>query len=88
MCSALVWRAMKDANFTLEGGVLEPEDLVDDRKAQIDALTPDGLYLYTESERSNAAGFLYDEIYDMVYAQAGPSAISSRTPPTTPPTRS
>ncbi len=72
VCSALVWRAMKDANITLEGGVLEPEDLVDDRKAQIDALTPDGLYLYTESERRNAAGFLYDEIFDMVYAQAGP----------------
>jgi hypothetical protein len=69
VCSGLVWRAMKDVNFTLEGAALEPEDVA--RGRLVDAATPDGLYLYPESKRQVAAKFIYDTIYDLAAEEAG-----------------
>jgi hypothetical protein len=69
VCSALIWKAMGDAGFTLEGGVLEPHD--DDREAEIDADTPDGLYLYRPEERLAAGEWLYQYTYDSVNEDAG-----------------
>ena len=39
--------------------------------ADMDSQTADGLYLYEESERQVAGEWLYSELYDMVYNEAG-----------------
>jgi hypothetical protein len=68
VCSAFVWRSMKDAGFTLEGATVEPDD-VEFRGAQVDSQTPDGLYVYTSAERATAAQFIYEELGEMVAKQ-------------------
>jgi hypothetical protein len=68
VCSAFVWRSMTDAGFTLEGSTIEPDD-VQHRGAQADALTPDGMYLYTTLERAAAAQFIYDQLGELVAKQ-------------------
>ena len=65
VCSAFVWRSMRDAGITLEGNTVETLD-VEERGAMVDAETPDGLYVYTVAERAAAAAFIYNEIGEMV----------------------
>jgi hypothetical protein len=65
VCSAFVWRALKDSGFTLEGAVIEEDD-VTFRGAQVDPQTEDGLYVYTVGERAAAAQFIYNEIAEQV----------------------
>jgi hypothetical protein len=62
VCSSLIWLTAHRLGLQLEGSgqitqpsELEPDDLA---KAQIDALTQDGLYFYTEKERRDAAEWL------------------------------
>ena len=50
VCSAFVWRSMKDAGITLEGATLEANDIAE-RGAAVDAQTADGTYIYTAAER-------------------------------------
>jgi hypothetical protein len=70
VCSALIWRSMKDIGFTLEGTQLEQGDAAWGG-ALGNGQGPDGLYLYTETERNDAAEFLYNTIFDSVYEVAG-----------------
>ena len=65
VCSAFVWRSMRDAGITLEGNTVETLD-VEERGAMVDAETPDGLYVYTVAERAAAAAFIYKRIGEMV----------------------
>jgi hypothetical protein len=68
VCSAFVWRSMKDAGFTLEGSTIESNDVAE-RGAAVDAQTPDGMYIYTAAERANAADFIYQTIGEQVAKQ-------------------
>lgn len=69
VCSAFVWKSMKNAGFTLEGASLETSDVA--QGAQVDALTQDGLYVYTPLERYFAGSYLYETIYDQAHKEAG-----------------
>jgi len=69
VCSQFVWYSLKRAGIHLEGSRLEETDFLEG--AQRDALTLDGLYVYTEDERKNAGQWLHSELYDMVYGIAG-----------------
>lgn len=65
--SQFIWLALKKAGITLEGTHEAGE-----RGA--DAQTEDGLYVYTERERSVAGTWLYNHVFNMILENA-PSAI-------------
>lgn len=85
VCSTLVHAAIQDVQdkkIRMEGrgAFVEPSDLeksappntkAPDKDALIDPLTRDGLYLYTEEERREAAKFVYKHVYDKAYEKAG-----------------
>jgi hypothetical protein len=67
VCSAFVWMAVRQSvlksGATIEGA-LEPKDMA--QGAQIRLNTPDGLYLYTASERLNAGYVIQTKIEELV----------------------
>jgi hypothetical protein len=78
-CAHFIWASMhsvQDPTIHLEGpGVLtrptdlEQSDKVGIQAVEVDDKTLDGLYLYTETERQTAARKLYQDYYDMAYAE-------------------
>lgn len=65
-----------DAPLILEGPHLEDKDvnglaMLHFGGAQVDVNTMDGLYLYTEDERKDAAQWMYDYVHDKVLGIAG-----------------
>ena len=69
VCSQFVWYSLKLAYIQLEGPTLEETDVA--LGAQLDSVTNDGLYLYTEEERRVAAYWLYGQLHNLAYAKAG-----------------
>lgn len=76
VCSSTIWLAAQHADERLEGanpytsvGDLEPSDV--NGGAEVDTDTRDGLYRYTAAERQAAGRWLYQTVYDQVYAKAG-----------------
>ncbi|UCD51781.1 MAG: redoxin domain-containing protein, partial [Phycisphaerales bacterium] len=69
VCSQFVWYSLRQAGIQLEGPSLEETDVA--RGAERDELTLDGLYLYREDERQNAAWWLHGELYDKVFGVEG-----------------
>jgi hypothetical protein len=63
VCSSFVRYVLKRAGAALEGS-LEPDDVRNG--AQVDEFTADGLYLYSEALRKNAAQFGWDTAHDLV----------------------
>jgi hypothetical protein len=80
VCSSLIWLAARRAGEKLEGpgDFTQPSDIEPNEVlagAQTDPRTRDGLYFYTEDERSRAAqwlvGYLSDEIYKTAAKEGG-----------------
>lgn len=82
VCSSYIWLHAKARNAHLETGqaLVTPTDLEkgppplpDDvaQGAAVRPTTPDGLYNYSAQERSDAAHWLYDTIYNQAYEKAG-----------------
>lgn len=69
VCSSLLWHAIRQAGVPMEGGLLEQADLKEG--AQIVPSTPDGLYLYQETERAAAGAMLFTKVREMVLQEAG-----------------
>lgn len=76
VCSSYIWMHAKARNAHLETSQalvtptdLEPSDV--DQGATVRPTTPDGLYNYSANERSDAADWLFDEIYNQAYEKAG-----------------
>ncbi len=69
VCSSFIWHALKTVGITLEGTVLEEEDVV--QGAWRDGETMDGLYYYTEAERRAGAYHLFQSVYDLAAEEAG-----------------
>lgn len=76
VCSSFIWLACQRAGVKLEGS--NPIELVTELEAvdiasgaRVGPDTLDGLYLYTATERQAAAHWLYDNIYQQVFSQAG-----------------
>jgi hypothetical protein len=56
------------------GTMVQESDLIPIEKeagAMVGPATPDGLYLYTGADRSRAAQWLHDTVYNMVYDEVG-----------------
>ncbi|MGD2064537.1 MAG: PKD domain-containing protein, partial [Nitrospirota bacterium] len=68
VCSQFIWHALKEVGVTLEG-TLEEADAA--RTGQADGDTIDGLYLYTEDERFDAAEWTFNQVHNEVYDYAG-----------------
>ncbi|MEM9293820.1 MAG: hypothetical protein AAGD01_19235 [Acidobacteriota bacterium] len=66
VCSQLVWSAASARGFTLEDPTVEPGD-----RPHATTTNRNGLYLYSADERLAAGTWLYDEIYNQFYDQAG-----------------
>jgi hypothetical protein len=71
VCSSFIWSMFKQAGFHLlsAGALALATDIRPDaaaRGAKVAANTPDGLFLYGASERSDAAKWFYDQISDKV----------------------
>lgn len=76
VCSAYVWMHAKAKNVHLETSqaLVTPTDLEQsdiDGGAVVRPTTPDGLYNYSKEERTVAANWLYNMIYDQAYEKAG-----------------
>jgi len=76
VCSSYVWMHAKARNAHLETSqaLVTPTDLEQsdvDKGAAVRPTTPDGLYNYSAQERSDAAQWLYDTIYNQAYEKAG-----------------
>lgn len=76
VCSSYIWLHAKARNGHLETSQalvtptdLEPSDIA--QGAVVRPTTPDGLYTYSAEERSAAAHWLYDTIYNQGYEKAG-----------------
>jgi len=76
VCSSYIWMHAKARNAHLETSQslvtptdLEPRDV--SQGAVVRPTTPDGLYNYSARERSDAAHWLYDTIYNQAYEKAG-----------------
>lgn len=76
VCSSYIWLHAKARNSHLETNQslvtptdLEPSDVA--QGATVRPTTPDGLYNYSAQERSDAAHWLYDTIYNQAYEKAG-----------------
>ncbi|SMC20168.1 hypothetical protein SAMN02745857_00844 [Andreprevotia lacus DSM 23236] len=76
VCSSYIWLHAKGRSAHLETSQalvtptdLEPADV--SSGADVQPTTKDGLYLYTAQERSDAAQWLYDNIYNQAYEKAG-----------------
>ena len=89
MCSSFVWLSVQkvvDTTISLEGpgrittpADLEPADTADAVGARVDGKTRDGLYLYDEDERRDAAHALYNEYYDTVMEKV-PTRLGNDAP--------
>lgn len=69
VCSSMIWAAIKsisDEDLQIEGN-LEPSETNSNSSVfvEIDSLTKDGLYLYSEAERARAAHSLYNQVTSM-----------------------
>lgn len=78
VCSSYIWLHAKARNAHLEADQspvkptdLELSDPVGETDPIIGPTTPDGLYNYSAQERSDAAYWLYDTIYNQAYQEAG-----------------
>jgi hypothetical protein len=76
VCSSFIWMHAKGRNAHLETdqALVTPTDLEQkdiDQGAAVRPTTPDGLYNYSAQERSDAAHWLYDTIYNQAYDKAG-----------------
>lgn len=76
VCSSYIWMHAKARSAHLETDQalvtptdLEPNDVANG--ATVRPTTPDGLYNYSADERSAAAHWLYDTIYNQAYEKAG-----------------
>jgi hypothetical protein len=76
VCSSFVWSVHHKLGHHLEASTtsvlptdLEPADVA--AGAEVRPNNPDGLYLYTATERRTAAQWLYDYIYDLAEEKAG-----------------
>ncbi|WP_090641287.1 carboxypeptidase regulatory-like domain-containing protein [Paenibacillus sp. UNC496MF] len=76
VCSSYIWMHAKARGAHLETSQalvtptdLEPEDIA--TEATVRPTTPDGLYTYSAQERSDAAYWLYDTVYNQAYELAG-----------------
>ena len=59
MCSQFVWSAVRGANLQLEGPAVEADDKTHARTPNLN-----GLYEYSEEERTLAATWIYDTVYN------------------------
>lgn len=76
VCSSFIWMKAEGRNLHLETdqGLVTPTDLEQsdvNAGAAVRPTTPDGLYTYSAQERLEAGEWLFDEIYNMAYDQAG-----------------
>lgn len=76
VCSSYIWMHALARGAHLESGQplvtptdLEPGDVA--KGATVRPTTPDGLYNYSATERSAAAQWLFDTIYNQAYEKAG-----------------
>lgn len=76
VCSSYIWMHAKAKGAHLEAtqALVTPTDLESTdvaAGAAVRPTTPDGLYNYSATERSNAAQWLYDTIYNQAFEKAG-----------------
>jgi hypothetical protein len=66
VCSQLIWSAARAAGVQVEDSRVEIGD-----KMHAPGAAKNGLYLYSEEERRNAGHWLYDQVYNLFYEEAG-----------------
>jgi hypothetical protein len=81
VCSSLIWASaasLREPRVRLEGkgdfaqsSDIEPTDVGGD----VDFMTRDGLYFYTEEERQTAGDWLYNYFYNVAYQIAGAGGV-------------
>ena len=76
VCSSFIWLLMKNHDVHLQtmGTTVQEGDLTPEEKqagAMVGPSTPDGLYLYTGADRSRAAQWLHDSVYNEAYDEVG-----------------
>jgi len=82
VCSALVWASaasLREPAVRLEGkGEFTQSSDVEstDVGGDVDFMTRDGLYFYTEAERQTAGDWLYNYFYNVVYQISGAGGVA------------
>jgi len=70
VCSSFIWATARRLGLQLEGpgGLARPQDLepADSPAVEVGDGTPDGLYLYTEDERTQAAKWFHERLHTEV----------------------
>jgi len=69
VCASFIWYALRTAGITMEGSLLEPEDVL--LGAERDSKTMDGLYLYTKLERRAAGETLFEGLKNLAFEKEG-----------------